>query len=364
MKSHKRFFVAATQQNDGKSTICLGLIHAFRKKYPKLGFIKPIGHHFIELEGYKIDEDVVLMHEVYNLNHNLHDMNPIPVGKGFTERFIKEGGVENYAKVIKDAYNRVSSDKDLMIIEGTGHAGVGAVLNLSNATVAKILNSKVIIVTTGGIGRTIDEIMINKALFDKESVEIIGVIINKVRKNKFDKIKTVVGLGLEQKGIKLLGAIPFQEILSYPTMKQIMDATESTILWGEEFLGRRVKNVLVGAMEPYHALNYFTSNSLVIVPGDREDIILAVIATEMIQRNSKTVSGMILTGGLLPHKGVMDLIRNCRSTILFSEDDTYQITKRVHECRVKIKATDKDKIDEAVKLVEDYVDMDEIVARL
>jgi len=64
VRSHKRVFVAATQQNDGKSTICLGLIHALRKKYPKLGFIKPIGHHFIELEGYKIDEDVVLMHEV------------------------------------------------------------------------------------------------------------------------------------------------------------------------------------------------------------------------------------------------------------------------------------------------------------
>ncbi|NOY10178.1 MAG: AAA family ATPase [Spirochaetes bacterium] len=364
MSSHKRLFVAATRQNDGKSTICLGLLHILKEKYSMRGFIKPVGQHYVEQDGCKVDEDVVLMRDVYCINNNLKDMNPIAVERGFTENYIQEGGLEKYTKSIKDSYDRISADKDLVIIEGTGHAGVGAVFDLSNASVAKLLNSKVIIVATGGIGRPIDEIVVNKALFDQNGVEIMGVIINKVLAEKYEKIKKIAGLGLQRKGIKLLGTVPFHKKLTYPTMKQIMDATGAKVLCGEKFLQRKVITILVGAMEPYHALEHFTPNSLIIVPGDREDIILAVIATERIMGSSNKVAGMILTGGLLPHKGVMKVVKDSHSTILFSEDDTYLVTKKVHERRVKIRATDKDKVKEAVQLAETYLDIDEIINQL
>jgi len=364
MSSHKRLFVAATRQNDGKSTICLGLLQILREKYSRVGFIKPVGQHYVEQEGVKVDEDVVLMRDVYCISNNLKDMNPIVVGKGFTERYIQEGGLEKYARLIKDSYARISRNKDLMLIEGTGHAGVGAVFDLSNASVAKILDSKVLLISTGGIGRPIDEIVINKALFDQEGVGVVGGVINKVLAEKYEKIKRITRIGLERKGIKLLGVIPFQKELTYPTMEQIMEATGAKILCGEEFLQRKVLNILVGAMEPYHALDYFLPHSLIIVPGDREDLILAVIATERIMGSSNEVAGMILTGGLLPHKGVLKLIKDCRSTILFSEDDTYTVTKRVHERRVKIRATDEDKVREAVQLVSTYLNIDEIISQI
>ena len=51
------------------------------------------------------------------------------------------------------AFDRAAYEKDYVIIEGTGHAGVGSVFNLSNAQVARRLNAKVIIVAAGGIGR-------------------------------------------------------------------------------------------------------------------------------------------------------------------------------------------------------------------
>ena len=77
------------------------------------------------------------------------------------------------------AFDRVSWEKDFTLIEGTGHAGVGSVFDLSNARVAKLLNAKVIIVTPGGIGRPIDEIAMNKALFDRFGVEVVGAILDR-----------------------------------------------------------------------------------------------------------------------------------------------------------------------------------------
>ena len=364
MSFQKRLFVAATRQNDGKSTISLGLLQVLKKKYSKIGFMKPVGQHYVEREGYKVDEDVVLMRDVCGIDSHLKDMNPITVEKGFTERYIEEGGLEEYIRLIKDSYRRISRDKQLVLIEGTGHAGVGSVFDLSNASVARILGSKVLLISTGGIGRPIDEITINKALFDQEGVEVVGVVINKVLPEKYEKIKRLTQAGLERKGIRLLGVVPFKKELTYPTMEQILEATGARVLCCEEFLQKRVENILVGAMEPYHALAHFAPHSLIIVPGDREDIILAVIAGERVMGEEYQIAGIILTGGLLPHKGVLRLMKEGQFPILLSEDDTYTTTKKVHERRVKIRATDEYKVKEAADLVSEYLDLEEIIARI
>jgi len=364
MSYPKRLFVAATRQNDGKSTISLGLLQVLKKKYSKIGFMKPVGQHYVEREGYKVDEDVVLMRDVCGIDSHLKDMNPITVEKGFTERYIEEGGLEEYIRLIEDSYRRVSRDKQLVLIEGTGHAGVGSVFDLSNASVARILGSKVLLISTGGIGRPIDEITINKALFDQEGVEVVGVVINKVLPEKYEKIKKLTQAGLERKGIRLLGVVPFKKELTYPTMEQILEATGARVLCCEEFLQKRVENILVGAMEPYHALAHFAPHSLIIVPGDREDIILAVIAGERVMGEEYQIAGIILTGGLLPHKGVLRLMKEGQFPILLSEDDTYTTTKKVHERRVKIRATDEYKVKEAADLVSEYLDLEEIIARV
>jgi len=362
--SEKKLFVAATRQNDGKSTICLGLLQVLRERYHRVGFMKPVGQHYVEQEGYKVDEDVVLMRDVCGMKNNLKDMNPITVERGFTERYIEKGGLEKYVKMIKDSYARISQNKELMLIEGTGHAGVGAVFDLSNASVARLLGSKVILISTGGIGRPIDEIMINKALFDQEGVEIVGVVINKVLPEKYEKVKKITRMGLERKGIKLFGVIPFQECLTYPTMEQILEATGADIICCGEFLQKKVENILVGAMEPYHALAHFAPHSLIIVPGDREDIILASIAGERVLGKDYEIAGMVLTGDLLPHEGVLKLMKESCFPILLSKDDTYTTAKKVYECRVKIRAKDEDKVKEATHLVNDYLDVESIIARI
>ena len=56
----KKIFIAATKQNDGKTTISLGLIFNFKDKFKKVAFIKPIGQRYLEEEGVKVDEDSVL----------------------------------------------------------------------------------------------------------------------------------------------------------------------------------------------------------------------------------------------------------------------------------------------------------------
>src|SRR5437867_5171017 len=183
-----RVFIAATRQNDGKTTVSLGLLAALQKCYPRIGYIKPVGQRFVEIEEQKIDEDTVLMDSVFHLNCPLVDMSPIAVEPDFTRKYLQSSNRDVLVRRIEKAFDRVAWEKDFVLCEGTGHAGVGSVFDLSNAQVAKILGAKVIIVTQGGIGKPIDEVCLNQALFEKEGVQIIGVILNKVVLGKVDYV--------------------------------------------------------------------------------------------------------------------------------------------------------------------------------
>ena len=358
----KKIFIAATKQNDGKTTLSLGLIRNFQDKFKRVGFIKPIGQRYLEEEGLKVDEDSLLIEEVCGIKCGLKDMSPIAVEKGFTERYIVRPDKKSITRQIKDSFRRVSKRKRMVIIEGTGHAGVGSVFDHSNAMVAKLLGSKVIIISSGGIGRPIDEIVLNKALFEREGVKVLGVIVNKVLPEKFDKINRLVRKGLQRKGINVLGVVPFNPMLSRPTIEQIFEETDFELLCGKDYLERPVSQVIVGAMEPHDAIKYIVNDSLMITPGDREDMIMTALGCfrETDEKRLK-VSGIILTGGIKPDQPIMNLLSRAQVPILLSKFDTYDVATIIYELTVKIRPRDTEKINAVIKLIKNNVDLDKIM---
>ena len=239
-----RVFIAATRQNDGKTTTSLGLLSALKKKYPRIGYIKPVGQRFVEIEEQKIDEDTVLMDSVYRLDCPLVDMSPIAVEPDFTRKYLQSSNREALVKKIEKAFDRVAWEKDFVLCEGSGHAGVGSVFDLSNAQVAKVLRAKVVIVSRGGIGKPIDEVALNQALFEKENVEIIGVILNKVTPDKLDYVTEFARRGLKRKGLELLGVIPHHRILSNPTVDIIREELQAEPLNSNRLIHNLVEDVV------------------------------------------------------------------------------------------------------------------------
>jgi BioD-like phosphotransacetylase family protein len=358
----KRIFIAATKQNDGKTTVSLGLIRNFQDKFKKVAFIKPIGQRYLEEEGLKIDEDSWLIEEVCGIKCGLKDMSPIAVEKGFTEKYIAQPDKKSITEQIKEAFRRVSKGQDLLIVEGTGHAGVGSVFDHSNAAVAKLLGCKVVIISSGGIGRPIDEIVLNKALFEKEGVKVLGVIINKVLLAKFDKINNLVRRGLVRKGINVLGVIPYAPMLSNPTIEQILEETDFKLVCGKDYLEQYISSVIVGAMQPHDAIKYVVDDSLMITPGDREDMIMTALGCfrDTDEKRLK-VSGIILTGGILPGEPIKELLTKARIPVLLAKDDTYNVATSVHDLTVKIRPQDTFKIEAAIKLIKNYTNLDDIL---
>ena len=358
-----RVFIAATRQNDGKTTSSLGIIGALQSYYPRIGYIKPVGQRFVEIEEQKIDEDTVLMDSVFRLNCPLVDMSPIAVEPDFTRKYLQSSNNEALVKKIQKAFDRVAWEKDFVLCEGSGHAGVGSVFDLSNAQVAKTLGAKVIIVTQGGIGKPIDEVSLNQALFEKEGVEIIGVILNKVLGEKIDYITEFARRGLKRKGLELLGVIPHQRVLSSPTVGLIREELEATLLNEKGDLQNLVDDVTVGAMGAHNAMGFFKRGVLLITPGDREDIILAASAS-LEENKEEAMAGIVLTGNLRPGSSVLKVIRNMTIPVLLSDADSYQVASRVHDLTVKTRPGDLQKITLIRDMIAKSVDLEKILKSL
>ncbi len=119
-----RVFIAATRQNDGKTTTSLGMIAALQQFHPRIGYIKPVGQRFVEIEEQKIDEDTVLMDSVFRLNCPLVDMSPIAVEPDFTRKYLQSSNNEALVKKIQKAFlTACRGRKDFVLCEGSEPRG-------------------------------------------------------------------------------------------------------------------------------------------------------------------------------------------------------------------------------------------------
>jgi BioD-like phosphotransacetylase family protein len=358
-------YVAATRQNDGKTVTALGLLSAINEYFERVGYIKPVGQQVTMIEGHEIDKDASLMKEVFGIQNQLTDMSPVTIPRGFTEKYIEKGDPEKLRRKVQQSYLRASHGKDFMVIEGTGHAGVGSVVDLSNAEVAKILNAPVVLVTLGGIGRPIDEVSINKALFDSLGVELLGVVVNKVAEEKYEKIDRLVREGFGKRGIDVLGVVPFYPPLSSPTIRQLMEDINGELLCGEKGLDQSADKIMIGDMPPHSALEFFRGNELLITPGNREDLILAAMSGCVIGiSKAYCVKGIILTGGITPYKTIMKLVRRTNIPMILVKENTYETAQKLNNLIVKIRPEDTDKIKQATSLIKKYVDVESIISRV
>lgn len=362
----RRLFVAATRMNDGKTTTCLGLFAVLQTIFSRVGFIKPIGQRFIEVDGHRVDEDSVLLDTIYHVHVPLESMSPVAVDGNFTRRFL--GTPEIILPQLEDricrAFDRVSWEKDFTLIEGTGHAGVGSVFDLSNARVASLLDARVILVTPGGIGRPIDEIALNKALFDRQGVEVVGAILNKVDPERIDVIRDYAGRGLARLGVPLLGVLPNQQILSAPNLSQIAEHIDGRWLNGRRGGAKqRVERVIVGAMTAKGIVGHLQAGTLIITPGDRDDIILAAISSAQLQPDA-TVAGIILTNDIEPDPKLRALLTQTDIPVITAAGESYTITSKINGMAVKTQPEDTDKIPIIKRLITEHVDLERLLAAI
>jgi BioD-like phosphotransacetylase family protein len=357
----RQVYLAATGQNRGKTTVSLGVLDGFQRRGLSTSFLKPVGQRTIIEDGVPADEDAILMKQVFGLHEPLRQMSPVHIPRGFTQAYIEGAVVEDLPARIRAAH-AAFADREMLLIEGTGHAGVGAVIGLSNATVAAMLGAPAVIVSEGGVGRPIDEIVLNASLFERQGVHVAGAIVNKVDLDAKPGLARTLERGLARHGIPLLGVLPYRPILSNPTLAMVLEGVHGETIHAGPDLDEVIGGIAIGAMEPEHMLQRIGPRSLVIVPGDRVDVIGAILGARADGSDGGDGAlGLVLTGGYRPSPAVLDAIRAADLFATLVPEDTYQVASELHDLLVKTHPADAGKIAEIKALLWEYLFIDRVL---
>ncbi len=363
----KRIYVAATSQHIGKTTSTLGLVKAISNKGINVGYCKPVGQEGIlneELNVY-VDKDAVLFAQVMGFEMEPHLHSPVILGPGATTAYLDNPETFHYEEDILNAAKILEARHKMIIYEGTGHPGVGSVVNLSNADVAKKLNASVIIVVEGGIGNTIDRLKLSLTMFKEQDIPILGVIVNKVMPSKYDKVKYYVGKKLDEWKIPLLGVMPYDKTLLYPLFDTICKSIDGRYLHNFDKKYNRIEKVLAASLVDGFEFNE-KDHVLLVVSANRVSEVISKIQQKTTGFENSPLAAIVITGdGRLEEWsesfGCEDYILNHQIPVVATKLDTYGSALQISKIEVKINTRTPWKTDRAVELIEKYIDLSGII---
>ena len=403
-------YVAATQQHAGKTAVSLALMSGLKKRFEHVGFLKPVGEESrlvndpITGKMQTIDKDAALMHLYFDLNPRrvpLDAISPVQVPAGYTRDYLdgKISGEQQKGRLL-DAYRRIAQHNDVVLCEGTGHCAVGAIVDASNAQVAEWLDQTPVVLTVnGGLGRSLDAIVLNQTHCAQYNVPIAGVIVNQVTPGKYEQTAEYMTKALQHKfhgEIPLLGCIPDRPFLGCPALSDLKRLLDGQLVSGQEHSLRhyRVQNDLhlvacsleaflqrlrharaAANQTPPSSQPHINDNrTLYVCHASRTDILLGFLM-EAVQHNilpdddeSNCESSMLITG-CSEHPlsaQVLEIVAALPNSppVLMTPHSTDETLKRMYAYTPKLNQEDPRRVATAIEHYEPYIDFELLMERI
>lgn len=358
----KAIYIATSDQNSGKSIVTLGLMSILIGKTAKVGYFRPIVEDFVDGE---LDNHIETVLSHFNLDIKFEDAFAITKSKLIKKK--NKGKIGEVLDLIIEKYKKLEERFDFVLVEGTSFTGEGTSIELDlNVLIAKNLGIPTIIIGSG-VGKTLEELVDSLYLvydsFKVKEVEVLSVIANKVQPENIELVTQ--GLQKSLPANVLINTIPLISSLNNPTMQEIVNQLDAKVLFGGAYLNNEIGHFSVGAMQLHNYLVHLHDNALVITPGDRSDIILGALQANE-SANYPTISGIILTGNIVPEESILKLIEGLSSIvpIIAVDGGTYGITNKIGSIRSEIYANNTHKIETSISTFEKYVAIDDLSERL
>ena len=362
-------YLAGGDKDAGKTTLSLGLVAHFKKRLPGgAAFIKPLGQKTTLLDGTYVGQDSYLLDRALDLGISLDHSAPFAASSGAAKNYITSGEPADILKRVKKAYRKLESQYDMVVVEGTGHPGVGSVFDLSNGRVANQLGTPVILILDGGIGSTIDRFTLCASLFRQERVRIAGVVLNRILPAKMDQVKEILTPWFDKQRIPILGFIPYHRPLVNPSLGVLQrDLKAEAVFVGDGGLNSLVNGYVSAFGSTDEVLQQLSSNpgSALVVSASRNDVIDAIIARQFSGEFSGAPKAVILCGKPAANgvgiRYVADACKKMELPLFWTEKPACKTSSRLQSKIFKVEPDESVKIDEIVSLVEKHVDTDRIM---
>ena len=338
-------FIAPTGLHSGLTSISLAVLHALDTQGIKASFFKPVSVFGKD----NTERSTKLVKQAYPLNP------PSPLALQQAQKLISDGQMDRFLEDMVGQYHQATAGTEIVVVEGVVPDRSEPYTAKMNAEIAKALNADVILVTNAEDHSAEDireEIELNSALFggfrDKKG-QVLGCVINKAGDNA-EAIR-------QSLSFPLLGIIPWDKELVSPRVSDISRQIGASSVAEGGCDSRRVKNIAVCARTLPNMLERLTPGTLVVTPGDRDDIILACALAE---NNGTPLAGLLLTGGFRMNENTRRLCQKAVQNglpVLSVEMDTFECAALLDRIDTAVPHDDLQRIDHIRAHIADNLDI-------
>lgn len=357
----RSLYITSAEGNTGKSTIALGVLDTLTRSIERVGVFRPIARSTIERD-YVLE--LLLAHDGVDLDYDLC------VGVSYDDVHTNPDAA---LTTIVQRFKAVEALCDVVIVLGSDYTDVGSPTELGfNARIAANLGASVVLVLGGRVSdrldaRTPDALRqlaeLSIAELQHEHATLLAVIVNRADAQSQDSIRAAVAAVAS--GVPTW-TVPENPVLVAPTMRSIMEATDGELVKGDaELLSREALGVVVAAMGMNNVLPRLIEGSVVVVPADRTEILLAVLMANE-SGTFPSIAGIVLNGGFEIPEPIDRLLEGLRSTlpIIRTELGSYDTAVRITQIRPRLAADSQRKLDTARAMFEQSVDATELLGLL
>lgn len=335
----RRILLAPTSHDAGLSTTCLGLIHALDERGIDVGYLKPLAQ---DTHGHP-DHTAELVKLVTDLRP------PEPISAAETGRAVARGHDDDLMERVLALGERVLADHDVVVIEGLVPTDEHPHSGRINAALATSLDAEVVLVASAQ-GHSVEDltsVMVgaeDSYRVGGEISRVIGAVLTRVPMDGSGQPVEAYRDSLAKHGIGLVGAVPYLEDVTWPRVRDMVRELGLEVL-NEGDLDRRIRDHAILAQAVLGVLPVLTEGRLVVVPGDRHDVLLATCLAAM---NGTRLAGMVLTAGLRPDPELLRLCRPALATglpMMLAKGQTFDTANRVIGMDTSIAADDEPRTD-------------------
>ena len=359
---NKAVFVATSHARSGKTAVSLGLMNILVGMARKVGYFRPVISD--PVNGAR-DEHIETMLSYFNLDQQYEDA--FVFTRSQIERLTNQGKQDVVISRIIAQYKALEERYDYILVDGSDFYPEGSILEFEvNLEIPRNLGLPTILVEAQN-DLTDEETVTNLCLvykqFREKDVEVLAAIANKAS-GDLKKLRDDISLALENDNV-LTAAIPANHRLDCPTMDEIRSALGARVLLGHDYLGNVVEDSQVGAMQAPNFLKTVHNNTLIIVPGDRSEILMAAALANH-SPSCPNISGVVLTAGLLPDREIIRLFDSNMLTmpVLSVQGNTFDTAVTISRVNSRIYPTSIDKIETMLRAFRESIDTEALEKKI
>jgi len=348
----KSIYITSAEGHSGKSSIALGVLDTLQRGIERVGVFRPVARSTDERD-YVLE--LLLSRDGANLDYDEC------IGVSYED---VHNDPDAALSRIVDRFKAVEAKCDAVVIIGSDYTDVATPTELAyNARIAANLGAPVLLVLAGrepdeSRARTADELRqvteLSVPQLADAHASLFAIIANRADPDRLTEIATAIGAHAHVPA----WAIPEDPYLIAPTMAAIMQAVDGTLLKGDTaLLGREALGVVIAAMSMENVLPRLIEGGLVVIPGDRSEMLLAAL-TAHASETFPSLAGIVLNGGFELSPTIDRLISGLDGSlpIVTTGLGTYATAQRIVQTRGRLSATSQRKVDTALALFETHVD--------